>query len=159
MRQTDFDEFTRQCSVLCAGFNVPATPERIDAYWRGLQKMDVLVFARVVEHALGQGGPERIPTVPQLWNLQRAMRSRPAPQMAEPEREYDSLHCFAQRCLLRWLMENGPVGDEMLPRLVAEKNRLLEQFRVIAAEEKLTADDVRPAMLQGFDRTVRSYAA
>jgi hypothetical protein len=111
-------------------------------------------FARVVEFALSERGPERIPTVPQCWTLAKQLRAA-APRATpreEPPPTYDSLHCFAQRCLLRWLRENGPVADGTLAALVAEKNRLLDQFRIIAAEEELSADDVRPAMFKAFAR-------
>lgn len=160
MLQRDFDEFTRQASVLFAGFNVPATQERIEAYWRGLQRMDLLVFTRVVEYALGGNGVEKLPTAPQLWSLQKSMRARPAAApIGESAPAFDSLHCFGQRCLLRWLRENGPVEDAALVQLVSEKNRLIEQFHVIATEEQLTADDVRPAMMRAFDRTLQALAA
>jgi hypothetical protein len=150
--------FEDQLGALCAGFNVPMTELRTDAYWRGLQKMHLVQFARVVEYALSERGPERIPTVPQCWALLKQQRATRPADVIQPvaTATYDALHCFAQRCLLRWLRENGPVPAEALQRIVSEKNRLLDQFRVIATEERLVADDVRPAMFRGFDQQVRA---
>ncbi len=153
MLSTDRTEFQDHLGTLCAGFNVPMTELRNEAYWLGLRNMQLGQFVRVVEHALGEDGPERIPTATQcwlLWKKIRAQRPRAPLPPVSAELTHDALHCFGQRCLLRWLRENGPVSDDVLPRLVAEKNRLLEQFRIIADEEQLTAEDVRPAMLRGF---------
>lgn len=154
MLRTDRDDFEAQLAQLCAGFNVPLTGERVAAYWLGMQRMDLPLFARVVEYALGEHGPEKIPTVPQLWNLKRQMRSRPKPEAPpiDVKPAFDHFHGFGQRCLLRWLRENGPVEPDVLLRLVAGKNRLVEQFREIATEEPITAEDVRPAMLREFAR-------
>ena len=62
MRSNDLQDFTRQVEVLCAGFNVPPTEQRIEALWRGLQHMDLTVFTRVVECALA-GGTEKLRTL------------------------------------------------------------------------------------------------
>lgn len=76
MHSGDREEFENQVRTLCAGFNVPPG-DRIEAYWRGLAKMDLPTFARVVEHALGADGPEKIPTTGQCWQISKQMRSRP----------------------------------------------------------------------------------
>lgn len=155
MQLADRPLFEDQLGALCAGFNVPVTELRAEAYWRGLQRMHLGQFARVVEYALSEHGPERIPSVPQIWLLHKQARSqRPAAPtpVADAAPAYDALHGFAQRCLLHWLRQRGGVAEATLARLVAEKNRLLAQFREIAAEETLTADEVRPAMLRAFDR-------
>jgi len=76
--QADREEFARQLRELCAGFNVPMG-EREAAYWRGLAKMEIATFARVVEHCLGDDGPDKIPTTRGVWALSKSMRARSAP--------------------------------------------------------------------------------
>lgn len=83
MLQADREEFNRQLRELCAGFNVPVG-EREAAYWRSLAKMELGTFARVVEHCLGEEGPEKIPTTRQMWALSKAIRPRAA--LAPPSR-------------------------------------------------------------------------
>ena len=156
MLLADRAQFDSQLGALCAGFNVPVTELRSEAYWRGLERMQLSQFARVVSHALGEDGPERIPLVPKCWAIWKQIRHRrpvaaAAPVEVQPP-QYDALHGFAQRCLLRFLREAGGVDDGTLGRLVAEKNRLLGQYRLIATEEEITADELRERLLVSFAR-------
>ncbi|MFM2288833.1 MAG: hypothetical protein RL684_1976 [Pseudomonadota bacterium] len=84
MHSSDREEFDQHLSVLCAGFNVPIG-DRSAAYWAGLSKMELATFARVVEHALGEDGPDKIPTTKQCWGIAKSFRNRFTPS-AEPER-------------------------------------------------------------------------
>jgi hypothetical protein len=77
MQSTDRDEFKAQLSILCAGFNVPLG-DREEAYWKGCAKMSLIEFARCVEFALGESGPEKIPTTNQLWHMRTLMKARSA---------------------------------------------------------------------------------
>lgn len=74
-------EFEQHLKRLCAGFNVPATPERVDAYWSGLARMNLSAFMRAVEFALGETGPDKLPTPKQCWALSK--QSKPAPAAVE----------------------------------------------------------------------------
>jgi len=151
----DRAQFDSQLGALCAGFNVPMTELRSEAYWRGLERMQLSQFARVVSHALGEDGPERIPLVPQCWAIWKQIRHRRAPsqESAPPQAPpFDHFHGFGQRCLLRFLRQAGGVDDGTLGRLVAEKNRLLGQYRLIATEEEITADELRERLLVSFAR-------
>jgi hypothetical protein len=76
MHSGDHEEFKAQLKALCAGYNVPFG-DRGDAYWRGLEKMDLGSFARVVEFCLGEGGPDKIPTTGQCWAISKQLRARP----------------------------------------------------------------------------------
>ena len=76
MHTADREEFDKQLHALCAGYDKPVG-DRGDAYWRGLAKMDLPTFARVVEFALGEGGPEKIPTTGQCWQISKQLRARP----------------------------------------------------------------------------------
>lgn len=156
MLVTDRTEFDDHLGTLCAGFNVPVTELRTEAYWRGLAQMQLGQFARVVEHALGPDGPERIPTASGCWVIWRQIRNRrakaPTSTTSDAAPAFDSFHAFGQRCLLRWVMERNGVAEDVLPRLVAEKNRLAAQFREVATECEVTAEEVREAMFAAFRR-------
>ena len=157
MRSNDQQDFTRQVEVLCAGFNVPPTELRVEALWRGLQAMDLLVFTRVVECALAGGTEklviEKMPTSPQLWNLSRQMKSRaPAREPVIEPPPFNHLHAFGQRALLVYLREHSAASGASLERLVAAKNRIVEQFRLIEAEEPVTAEEMRSSLFRAFDR-------
>lgn len=155
MQLADRAQFDSQLGALCAGFNVPVTELRSEAYWRGLERMQLSQFARVVSHALGEDGPERIPTASQCWVLWKQIRHRraPGPESAPPQApQFDHFHGFGQRCLLRFLRAAGGVDEDTLGRLVAEKNRLLGQYRLIATEEEITADELRERLLVSFAR-------
>lgn len=161
MLSSDRTEFEGQLGTLCAGFNVPMTDLRTEAYWRGLAKMQLSQFARVVEHALGAEGPERIPTATQCWSISRQFRTqRPSAANAAPpeSRPFDPMTAFGNRCLFRFLREVGGTDERTLRRLVDEKNRVARNFAQIATEEKLSADEVREAMLKAFRRTAHAQA-
>jgi hypothetical protein len=89
MNSSDRSEFDEQMALLCAGYNVPVSV-RPDAYWKGMAKMSILEFARCVEYALSEDGPDKIPNTKDLWNIRRQLRrtaTAPPPRAAEPEAE------------------------------------------------------------------------
>lgn len=88
MNAGDREEFEKLIAELCAGFNVPPG-ERPAAYWKGLAKMSLGQFARVVEQALGEDGPEKIPTVRAVWDLHRKRRSEVFVRPVQTEAEWD----------------------------------------------------------------------
>jgi hypothetical protein len=101
MLSTDREEFDAQVAILCAGSNVPVG-DRAEAYWKGCGKMTLIEFARVVEFALSESGPDKIPTTKQCWMIrnelkrgpaqtQQALPIRPAPQWSYWHLRVDSL--------------------------------------------------------------------
>ena len=73
MNSSDRAQFDEQMALLCAGYNVPVSV-RPDAYWKGMAKMSIIEFARCIERALSEDGPEKIPTTRDLWNIRRDLR-------------------------------------------------------------------------------------
>ena len=80
----DAEEFERQLRRLCAGFEVPLTQLRKEAYDTGMAKMSIGQFARCVEYALGEHGPDKFPTTNKIWTIHRRLRA-PAQASAQPE--------------------------------------------------------------------------
>lgn len=72
MQASDRDDFKTEMGKLCAGFGVPFTKIREDAYWTGLTRMSLPQFRRCVEYALGEHFVEEdLPTTGKLWKVHR----------------------------------------------------------------------------------------
>ena len=69
--------------LLCAGFNVPVSV-RPDAYWKGMAKMSIIEFARCIEYALSEDGPEKIPNTKELWNIRTKLKTESRKRAAPP---------------------------------------------------------------------------
>lgn len=110
MIETDRDGFAYRMRMLCGAFNVPATPDRLDAYWSGLTHMTFAQFERVVEYAMGERGPERMPTAHVCWELSRmlapirAQGALPTVRAANEAAEYLDLE--ANKLLLLYVQGN-----------------------------------------------------
>ena len=77
MRSEDREQFDAQVATLCAAYNVPLG-DRPAAMWQAFEKISLSEFARMVEYAMGESGPEKFPTVKQLWNIRRDLRAKGA---------------------------------------------------------------------------------
>lgn len=163
MQLADRGEFVAQLKTLCAGFNVPFTGEREEAYWRGLERMQVSSFARVVTHALSDHGPEKLPTVRDVWSLSRVLRRQQPPMTdardAPPPPAVDHWTAFANRRLAAWLRQYGPLSDASLARVVAEKRRLTEQFRLIASDDVVTEEEFTDALRRAWNSAFTERSA
>lgn len=162
MQTADRPDFVAQLKALCAGYNIPCKPETEDAFWRGLSRMPVSSFARVVDHALSEDGPEGFPNVRKVWALHRQLR-RPAPAPEAPPQQVDALTLdgytkFANRALWRFLYDHNGAASAALAALTAEKNRVADQFRLIATEERVTAQEFREALFSAFRRVHKPMA-
>lgn len=69
MQESDAKTFERALSRLSAGFNVPVTDARREAYWRAFRKLTVLEFAGLVDTALVESTFASMPTVGALREL------------------------------------------------------------------------------------------
>jgi hypothetical protein len=93
MQSNERTEFDGLMDQFCAGMGVPSYDVRKEAFWKGLQKMSLIQFGRVVEHCLSEEGPDKIPNVPGIWKLWRSLaaaartRSMPLPQPPEEQSE------------------------------------------------------------------------
>jgi hypothetical protein len=74
VQSNDRDEFNSQMRKFFGAYGDFPSPDRIEAYWIGLQKLTLVQLGRVMERALSEDGPEKMPNVPQVWNLHRELR-------------------------------------------------------------------------------------
>lgn len=112
MQTSDREQFDLYLEKLYAGFNMPVSKARQDAYFDGLAKMPLSRFMRCVDAALGEDGPERIPSVTQLWGIYRKIKTSldPKPE-PKPESDPDHLTYFANRLLWKHVASRGGLGS------------------------------------------------
>lgn len=77
MISTDRDQFEAHLGILCAAFDKPPG-DRVDAYWKAMQRMTIAEFARAVEFAIGENGPRKMPSTGALWDIRNNLRRGPA---------------------------------------------------------------------------------
>lgn len=112
MQTSEMADFEEQLGILCAGFNVPSTAHRKQAYFAGLAKMSIVQFVRCVEHAVSEDGPEDLPTPKGIWRIHREFRKGPAAAANAPQiTEQDHLICFANRLFMRHVTNRGGLGS------------------------------------------------
>lgn len=132
MLSTEREEFDKQLEVLFGGYPTFVTAPRKEAYWRGLQKMQLSMFVRCVDAALQDQSEEgkKLPTVNRVWELSRTLKARTAmPQRAQETQSYDDYHQLGCRWLFAFLLKNGGVEPAKIPKLIDAKNRIVEEFR------------------------------
>ena len=151
---TERPQFDEHFAVLCAGMNVPPTPERREAYWRGLSHMSVTSWARVVDRAIGEQGPEKLPTVPGLWRLYHQMRAAPPirPHTPQPETRSEWIARLGGAHLCAFLMRREGASRDSLARLVQTKTRLVEAFLLIDPVDRLSDEDMRAQLTTAYAR-------
>lgn len=115
MESSQRPEFDLQFALLCAGYNIPPTPVRQQAYFTGLAKMTLAQFIRVVEQAISEEGPDDFPTSKGIWKLHHQLRNRRAAGPSKPEEPpgdpRDHLLFYANRMFLRHVMTRGGLGS------------------------------------------------
>lgn len=177
MQASERNEFDTQIQQLCAGFNVPVG-DRTEAYWRGLGKMPLHTLARVVEFALGEDGPEKIPTSHQCWGMAKQLRFRaPVQRAAEPAWTCDALGVNANLRLLRHVnqkaqryhpdvhvtpagkAEPGPLGTAITKVLLEHKRTWTEDMRVESKPSHAFANSLWLEVMEAAERRIEVLLA
>jgi hypothetical protein len=155
---TDREQFDVQLALLCQGYGF-WVGDRADAYWKGLEKMSVSAFARCVEFAISEGGPEKIPNTHGIWKIYRSLRASAAPPPvveAVPDQSKWLLWVngmFLKYLLQRRLTENFK-GDINLGARRVECLKLVAFFEAIEAERdpEATEAELRKRFLSSMAR-------
>lgn len=104
---------------------------------------------------LGSGSP---PTLPQFI---KACRNANEHEGAErnhspyvlPKPEYlEKFHAHGEKCLFAYLWDRNGVSEAALKAMIQAKNRLVDSFRTISAEEEVTGAEIKRAMFAAFDK-------
>jgi len=109
MNQTERPQFLKSLAALFGAHGKTPGDGVISGYWKGLEKMSLMQFERCVEKAIeklahAERGVSKIPTVSELWDISRGIRSyeRPVAQMGEPQWKGDEWDTTANLLLLAY---------------------------------------------------------
>lgn len=147
MLSTERQDFEAAMAQLCAGYDKPVG-ERLEAYWKGLAKMGLVEFQRIIEHCLSEDGPPKLPSCRQLWDIRKTLKAKQRPAIPVQTRAPfggggDHLEYFANRLLLQHLSARGGLGSSggigpgvppplqvasELKRCLEAKRRLVDEF-------------------------------
>jgi hypothetical protein len=97
---TERPEFEKHLAVLCAGLDTPCTEDRKQAYWIGLQRMPLSLFARTVNYMLEEEDWRRIPKPKQIWTSSGRLRAKAPEQPRDDGWRGDLWDMAANRYLL-----------------------------------------------------------
>lgn len=156
MLSTERSDFETHLSILFGGYPTFLTPPRVEAYWRGLQKMPLSVFVRCVDQALGESGSDKLPTVNTLWQISRNLRTQ-SKAPPRPEAPADWYRGFGNHSLLKFLVSEAmlkapAVTEEQIQSLVVRKNTLVEECRRANGQDE--AQEWRDLLLDEFASTL-----
>lgn len=158
MNSTDQPAFNERCKVLLAGFNTMVTPERLEAYWTGLNRMPMGTFERCLSHVLGPDAPDRLPTPGGMWRVAKELRAKPSGNVgttAVPE--VDKFAGYGQRAMVAWICKKGPASQASLQSMIAEKNHLCDAYRTICAEEPEASLELRDKLFAAWEKVWQPY--
>lgn len=160
MLLTDRPEFDKQIKVMMGGFpGYFLTEERLESYWRGLQKMQMSSLIRVVDHVLSEDGPEKIPGVSAMWTAYHALKTpRADARQVDTAPAQHFIFTHAQRCMLKFLMDNT-VSNDALPAMIEAKNRIVEQYKSIATMDEVSGSEIRDALFKAWRASTTTKAA
>ena len=146
------DEFDDQFAALCAAFDRGYTADRREAMRTAfVGKLSAAQVARIVEKLVGESGPEKMPTVREIWQAHRSLRA-PAPRSAPDKLQHvwPPWQASANACLIRCAQQfpgRDSTGGWNLAR------RLGHQFQLLADDGDVQSfDALRAAMLTEYAR-------
>lgn len=175
MNSTERKEFEDELAVLFAAFPpLRMQTAHIDAYWRGLGKMAMPMFQRVIARVLDpEKGEDKLPSPRRIWSISRELvsESRAAAQPAATQApQLDTFESYGNRVLFWFLTScpsaspdpelsplrgeqrdmRGAATPDSLCAMVAAKNKLVADYRLICSEEPGAALELRDALIERF---------
>ena len=157
------DEFDDQFAALCAAFDRGYTADRREAFRTSfVGKLSVVQVARMVERLVGEYGPEKMPTVREMWQTFRALKARGGPAGADQEHRpavvWSRWHQAANAAMFFAAIAH-PGKDSRAGWQLAR--RLGDQFEALGADgdPEATFDAMKAAMLREYARLPEGLAA
>ena len=147
------DEFDDQFAALCAAFDRGYTIDRKQALRTAfVGKLTILQVSRVVEKLLGPDGPEKMPSVREIWQTHRTMRAAPPKRESElpraPVETWDGhANVILIGCAQAHLGRDGRDGWELARRMAAQFRSLAED-----GDPAATFAGLKSAMLTEYAR-------
>jgi hypothetical protein len=145
-------QFEGHLAQMLAAYDRKPTPERTEAYWRGLAKMPLVAFERVVDHTLSERGSEELPSPKRCWQIYRDMRGTPtvhgATKSTDPQQS--KAKRWGNQWLFAYLTSKGAATKSSLAKLIAAKDRIAESCESIP-EEEFDPREMKPMLFPKFD--------
>lgn len=135
-----------------------------DAWRNAINSLNDYQLARGLRRVLARGSASA-PTLPQFAKACRDVSSdddeRPAPvqQQIELQDLRTKFEAFADHLLLNFFMRNGGGSRACLPRMLAEKKRLCDGYLQISAEEHVTPEEFRDALVKAWRKVFEAQPA
>lgn len=105
---------------------------------------------------LTSGGSASPPSLPQFMKACREIGDSEGPanpgqlQIARPEVHYIDAH--ANKCIFAYLNTHEATSQDSLAKMLAEKNRIVADFKNIATTDTITGKEIKVALFKAFDR-------
>lgn len=131
------DPFESELRRLFAGFDRPLSPEKIAAYRTSLRHMHEAGFGRVVDFALSEDGPERLPIPKECWRIFRRLQAAAraaVPTSSAPAWKGDAWDERANRRLVHVLMKQVAVRGVSY-HSAEDRDRIRATGRVLDAKD------------------------
>lgn len=138
--------------------------EEVPDVWKAaIRRLDDIQLQRGLA-ALGNTGGDQPPSLPAFVQACKTITpteaARMAPRIEAPR--YDAWHCEGQLGLLTFLRQVGGVDPVLLPRLVEEKNRIVDACRLLDEdndpEAKWMPRKLRERLLEVYREHQRAVA-
>jgi hypothetical protein len=112
---------------------------------------------------LTAGGSGSVPTLPQFMKACRMIGEDDGPSnpgMAQlPQRilpqGFNHIDAHGQKCMFAYLWDRGAASETSLHVMIAEKNKIVEQYRLIAAEDEVTGKEIKDRLFGAFAKVWR----
>lgn len=165
MQPTDRPEFVKLAEALFAAFDRPPSDGRMQAYWLGLQRMNLHQFEAAVSHVIGPDGEDELPTPKQLFAISRKLRNaqraaelaarQSAPVANQPEP--DRFQAYANRVMVAMLcslaaQHGSAASDKSLAEMTQVAHRYADAYREMCVEEPKACEEMRDAMREPLTR-------
>jgi hypothetical protein len=154
----DRKAFDAILAELFGALDKPLTDAKRDAFWKGLQRMGILEFARCRDHILAKletGEPPKNFGVSQVWDAKRELRAKApiAPAAAQSEPEVDVWEAAGNQHLLAHIRRRLALNPQHFGRPAT-----LAAMRQ-TTREKFPHADASPDFVQNVKRLVRARNA
>lgn len=167
MNSLERADFDAQMKKLCIGLNVLPSPDRLQAYFDGLNKMSLIQFSRVVEACLEEHSAceGKMPTIPQVWKIWNAVRERARASERRTVQEQSPPHSRARKHVTammfryihrRRMLEKAQGNIDIEARTRAAED-LVKFLEASAADDLMPGDEEVEAMFNVAMERISDY--
>jgi hypothetical protein len=160
----DKPEFLRLLNTLFGAHGRTVWDGAVAGYWKGLERMSVMQFDRVVGKAIdklqyAERGVAKVPTVPELWDLHRGIRNETKPVVQESDWKGDDWDSAGNLALLSYLggrrdsdryAPDSPYSHKLRHTVIGERTKA--RTAILAKWKNAWSTDMREDRAEGGNR-------